>query len=156
MEAIAERTENVENGPAPACEIADQEMPEPTSCDGQTDNLPQHAVTVPACDHTYEIRNEAVRLAAIACGRALRRAVLLHPQVIAAFVDDAIASSGGRPIRRILVHESLVPHLGQHRGSVQAATDLCEGDIEIELEGGSIGAGLKRRAELLVAAAAER
>jgi len=107
------------------------------------------------CDHAFEIRNEAVRLASIACGRALRHAVLLHPQIIAAFVDDALRTTGGRTTHRILVHEGLISYVDQHHRFVEGNADLSPGDLVIDVDGGSVGADLEARAELLVAAASE-
>jgi hypothetical protein len=106
-------------------------------------------------DHAYEIRNEAVRLASIACGRALRHAVLLHPRIIAAFVDDALRSTGARQVERIRVHATGASQIDPSQGPVQIADDLSPGDLFIDTNGGTIGADLETRAELLVAAAAE-
>jgi hypothetical protein len=111
--------------------------------------------TVYRCDHACEIRNEAVRLASIACGRALRHAVVLHPKVIAAFVDDALRSAGTRQVERIRVHSDVAQHVDPRCGPVQIAEELSPGDVFIDLNNGSVGATLETRAELLVAAAAE-
>ena len=132
----------------------------------QQDQAPQESagpLTIPEadahsdlrrCEHSFEIRNEAVRLAAIACGRALRHALLIDPAVIAAFVDDALAVAPGRAVHRICVHASLATHLDPARRAVQAAHGLSPGDLLIDVDGGTIGATLKTRAELLVEAAA--
>ena len=135
----------------------DQDDSEPTlPCETHIENVAREVSPIdPVCDHAFEIRNEAVRLASIACGRALRHAVLLHPQIIAAFVDDALRISGGRTIKRILVHERLVSYVDQHHRSVEGNADLSPGDLVIDVDDGSIGADLETRAELLVAAASE-
>ena len=150
---LREAVQNLE----PAGAAADQDDSEPTpSCAVPAEDLLREAVpAAPECDHAYEIRSEAVRLASIACGRALRHAVLLHPQVIAAFVDDALHSTGGRAVQCIRVHDSLLSRIDSRHGSVQGAEGLEPGDLIIDVDGGTIGADLETRAELLVAAAAE-
>ena len=135
----------------------DQDDSEPTlRCETHIENVAREVSPIaPVCDHAWEIRNEAVRLASIACGRALRHAVLLHPQIIAAFVDDALRTTGGRTIKRILVHEGLISYVDQHRRFVEGNAELSPGDLVIDVDDGSIGADLETRAELLVAAASE-
>lgn len=107
------------------------------------------------CDHALEIRHEAIRLASIACGRALRHAVLLHPGVIAAFVDDAIAAAGLPQRARIRVHPDSIASIRASHHDRIGDDDLSPGDVVIECNGVSVGAGIDTRARLLVAAAAE-
>lgn len=92
------------------------------------------------CRHEHLIRNEAIRLAAIACGRALRHAALIHPQVIARFVDDALEAAGNPKSFSI--------------GSNGSDGALDFGEVLIQCDGSFIGAELETRAELLVRAAA--
>lgn len=94
------------------------------------------------CDHRQLIRNEAIRLAAIACGRALRHVAVAHPQAIASFVDEAFAAAG-RP-----THHSTSSHLND--------ATLEFGEVVIQCDGSRVGADIETRAELLVRAAAER
>ena len=107
-----------------------------------TEGVPEAASLPPlvrACTHEAVIRNEAVRLAAIACGRALRHVGAIHPQLIATFVDEAMMAAG-QP--------------------AEAAVGVCElredGDISVTFGEANVGIGadLDTRAELLVRAAA--
>jgi hypothetical protein len=107
------------------------------------------------CNHALEIRHEAIRLASIACGRALRHAVLLHPGVIAAFVDNAIAAAGLPQHARIRVHPDSIARVHASHHDRIGDDELSPGDVIIECDGVSVGAGLETRARLLVAAAAE-
>ena len=106
------------------------------------------------CDHTLEIRNEAIRLAAIACGRALRHAVLLHPALIVAFVNDAMNRAESETATAIRINPA---HAELLNSPIAVADDQCEiGDLLIEFTSGSIGADVVSRARALVASAAER
>jgi len=107
------------------------------------------------CDHALEIRHEAIRLAAVACGRALRHAVLLHPSVIAAFVDDALAAAGLPQHARIRVHPGSIAHINARGHESIGDDDLSPGDVVIECNGITVGADTNTRASLLVTAAAE-
>lgn len=91
----------------------------------------------PRCEHEALIRREAIRLAAIACGRALAHVAVIHPKLIAAFVDEARAVAG-RPAD----------------ACVGTFADGEFGAVEIEFAEGAIGADLATRAALLVRAAA--
>jgi hypothetical protein len=107
------------------------------------------------CDHALEIRNEAVRLAAVACGKALRHAVMLHPRVIAAFVDDAIAAAGHPLTARIRVHPASVGAIATSQYDRVGDDCLSPGEVVVECDGVNLGADVDSRAELLVSAAAE-
>jgi hypothetical protein len=107
------------------------------------------------CDHALEIRHEAIRLAAIACGRALRHAVLLHPGVIAAFVDDAMAAAGLPQHARIRVHPASIAYIAAPHHDRIGDDTLPLGDVEVESNGVTLGADTDTRAGLLVNAAAE-
>ena len=143
-----------DDGGAPSTVAPD--LPDATTREPASEERgPSVAPTLPCCDHSIEIRNEAVRFAAIACGRALRHALVLHPRVIATFVDDALRCAGYPQVCSIRVHpDSLVAVSATHR-DVSADGRLAPGDIWIDLDGASVGADLIARAELLVAAAAE-
>lgn len=114
-----------------------------TSCDGNH------------CDHALEIRREAIRLAAIACGRALRHAVVVHPGVIAAFVDDAIAAAGLPQHARIRVHPGSIAQMSASHHDRIGDDDLSLGDVVVECNGVTVGADTETRASLLVTAATE-
>jgi hypothetical protein len=140
----------------------------PTSASLTTDVTPSPEVQVHAetsstttkavrheCDHALEIRNEAVRLAAVACGKALRHAVMLHPRVIAAFVDDAIAAAGHPLTARIRVHPASVGAIATPQYDRVGDDCLSPGEVVVECDGVNLGADVDSRAELLVSAAAE-
>ncbi|GEM_PF-6873469 len=102
-------------------------------------SAPEHIASVaPApCEHEALVRREAIKLAAIACGRALAHVAVIHPKLIAAFVDEARAVAG-RPAD----------------ACVATFADAEFGAVEIEFAEGAIGADLATRAALLVHAAA--
>jgi flagellar biosynthesis/type III secretory pathway protein FliH len=128
--------------------------PEPSPMPAAPDRVPAE-ITVNQCDHSLTIRHEAIRLAAIACGRALRRAVLLHPSVIAAFVDDAIAAAGLPQHARIRVHPGSITHINATQHDSIGDDDLSPGDVVVECNGVTVGADMDTRAGLLVTAAAD-
>jgi hypothetical protein len=129
-----------------------QTSPEPEM---QNPQLSTAAATSP-CDHALVIRHEAIRLASIACGRALRHTVVLHPQTIAGFVDDAIVAAGNPRHARIRLHPLVAD--SQHGVDHERIWDagLEPGDVIVECEGVTLRADLQGRAALLVRAAAER
>jgi hypothetical protein len=118
----------------------------------QQESMP---VSIP-CDHSLDIRNEAIRLAAIACGRALRHAALLHPRTIAGFVDDAIVAAGNPGHARIHLHPGAIGerHDADHERIGDA--NLGYGDVIVECDDTSLSADIERRAKLLARAAAEQ
>jgi hypothetical protein len=109
----------------------------------------------PSCDHGGHIRNEAIRLASIACGRALRRTIVLHPAVIAGFVDDAIAAAGNPPQACIRVNPDAIAAIANSPHERVADPNLGRGDIVVELDATSIETNVDTFAAILVRAAAE-
>jgi hypothetical protein len=93
------------------------------------------------CAHASTIRAEAVRLAIVACGRALRHVAVVHPKLVVAFVNDALAVAGNPEGAKI------------HAVADSEGSDL--GDVLIEYGESQIGADLTMRAELLVRAVAD-
>lgn len=124
-----------------------------TTCDA----APQYSecAETRSCSHFLGVRNEAIRLAAIACGRALRRAVVLHPQTIAGFVDDAIAAAGYPHYPRIYLHASSIATAADVRHECISDASLRLGDVTVECDGSRLSATVEERAGLLVLAAAE-
>jgi hypothetical protein len=112
-------------------------------------------VAAAPCDHALEIRHEAIRLASIACGRALRYAAVLHPQTIAGFVRDALAAAGNPRHARIRLYPDAD---SQHDMDHELIWDagLEPGDVIVECDDVTLRADLQGRAALLVRAAAER
>jgi hypothetical protein len=119
--------------PAAREQAAAEPDPEP-----EPEPIVRPSIVVQACTHEALIRSEAIRLAAIACGRALRRAAVIHPQVISAFVDEAMEAAGRATEGVVAVREE--------------AEAL--GDVAITFGDAGIEADLETRAALLVRAAA--
>jgi hypothetical protein len=116
----------------------------------------QSDIPVHVCNHRSQIRSEAIRLAVVACGRALRRAVLVHPRVIAAFVDDAFEAAGRPEHARVRVHGALIQLLNAPQCDRIADDEMEKGDVVIECDGTTVGATIEERAELLVRAVADQ
>ncbi len=113
------------------------------------------AAAISQCDHALAIRSEAIRLASIACGRALRHAVVLHPRTIAGFVDDALAAAGNPRHARIWLHPDAGTQRDMDHEQIWDAK-LEPGDVIVEHEDVMLRADLERRSALLVRAAADR
>jgi hypothetical protein len=93
------------------------------------------------CHHEESIRAQAIRLAVIACGRALRHVAAVHPALVARFIDEAIAAAGAPPQSPVRV--------------ISDGYSADEGMVMVACEGVTIGADIATRAELLVRAAAD-
>lgn len=130
------------------------EMVEPSAAEPELPSNPQPPDR-PPCDHRREIRNEAVRLAAVACGRALRHAVAIDPSVLARFVDDAIAASGNTKHALVRVHPDLVRAVARRGHECIADDSVALGEVVVEAQGASVAANLDERAEVLARAAAD-
>ena len=152
IETKAEPKVEVQMDPTQALETA---APVIAAQENAASKTARHAPPRP-CEHGLEIRREAIRLAAIACGRALRHAVLLHPGVIAAFVDDAIAAAGSPQHARIRVHPASIKAVRASHHDRIDDEEMSPGDVVIECNGVTISADIDTRAELLVRAAAEQ
>lgn len=127
---------------------------EPTIAEEPAVGQAAYAMPRAICNHTERIRNEAVRLASIACGKALRRAMAMNPSVIAAFVDDALAASGDPEGAVVYVSEEEVQAI-KARTRCEAANDLEAGQVVVAVDGMRLDADIETRASLLVRAAAE-
>ncbi len=101
------------------------------------------------------IRREAVRLAAIACGRALRHALLIHPRALVAFVDEAIAAAGHPPDVRLHLHPVVKGEVESLGLVCHENADLSEDEITLETRGGVIRGDPSTCARLLVCAASQ-
>jgi hypothetical protein len=153
-ESKAERETTLEIEAAAEIQAQTKADPEPSPMSAAPGRVLAEVI-VSRCDHALEIRHEAIRLAAIACGRALRHAVLLHPSIIAAFVDDAIAAAGLPQHARIRVHPGSIAHVSATAHDSIGDDDLSPGDVVIECNDVTVGADTDTRAGLLVTAAAE-
>jgi hypothetical protein len=101
------------------------------------------------------IRCEAVRLAAIACGRALRRAMLMHPNALAAFVDEAIAAAGHPQDVRLRAHPAIKDELERLGRACGEEAGMDEEEITMETPGGLVRGDPTTCARLLVSAASQ-
>ena len=153
-EQVAEESavaESAREAAVAAEETSSVEVP-PAAGPMRTDDRAPATLVTP-CEHADQIRRQAIRLATIACGKALRRAALIHPGVIAAFVDDALAAAGAPGGARVRVHPVVAAQLSPGH-EIIADGDLDRAAVFIESEGASVGADLDTRAGLLVRAAA--
>jgi hypothetical protein len=124
----------------PASGPSSKTQAENTQADLQVAQEPP-APLAPDCTHASVIRAEAIRLAIVACGRALRHVAVVHPKLVAAFVDDALAAVGN-PV-------------GASIHSVRESNDPDLGGVLIDCGESQIGADLTTHCELLVRAAAD-
>jgi hypothetical protein len=130
----------------------EQPVPDPPVL---TDSVPRE----PPVSYTEEqlaeaVREEAIRFASIATARALRVA-LLDAAALTGYVDDALRACGR------IVHPIVHLHPADARAyrpqrdvEIVADPELERGEIAVAIGGGSIGATIEERAELLVRAAA--
>jgi len=98
-------------------------------------------------------RAEAMRLATIACARALGEAARSNADVIARFVDDAVTASGAAAIARVRLHPDDAGMLPPQPYALHPDGDLQRGDVYVENTDGILGASIDARADLLVKAA---
>ena len=102
------------------------------------------------------IRERAIRLAGIACARALHEAIARNPLFVVRFVDDALAASGDAKGARVrLSAPDAAVCAGVVRCDVVADDALAPGEVVVESDGGSLRASIETRAERLVRAAAD-
>jgi hypothetical protein len=101
------------------------------------------------------IRATAIRIAAAACARALHYAVDRNPRLVARFVDDALRAAGGphNAVVRVAPSATSVGAASKEHDFV-ADSSLNAGDVFVDCAGGTLGATLEERAELLVRAVA--
>ncbi|MBC5806592.1 MAG: FliH/SctL family protein [Candidatus Eremiobacter antarcticus] len=99
-----------------------------------------------------EIRNEAVRLASIACGKAVRRGLLVDPGLLARFVDEALSDAqGDDSVVRLNPNDA---GIAARRGyDIIADQSVAPGEFAIDTPSGTIGGTIEERAALLVLAA---
>jgi hypothetical protein len=101
------------------------------------------------------IRAAAIRFAAEACARALHYAVDRNPHLVARFVDEALRAAGSphNAVVRVAPAATSVGVASKEHDFV-ADSSLEVGDVFIDNAGGTLGATLEERAELLVRAVA--
>lgn len=114
--------------------------PAPRSWEALTQSAAARSESDDAETRTIQIREEAIRIAVAACAMALRDTAKRYPGAIARFVDDALRAAG-------------VTDRVQLQAPPQRSDD---GDVELLVAAGSVGASVDDRARVLVLAAAAR
>lgn len=103
-----------------------------------------------------EVRGLAIRLAGIACARALHEAVARNPLFVARFVDDALQAFGDIKHARARLRSIEAAVCAAAVGCDVVADDaLAPGDVVVESESGVLRASIETRAANLVRAAAD-
>jgi flagellar biosynthesis/type III secretory pathway protein FliH len=100
-----------------------------------------------------DIRNDAVRLAAVACGKALRRGMLLDPAQLARFVDDALSDAQARDGAVVRLNPNDVAAAASPSCDTISDPSLAPGEFAIDTSSGTISGNVEERAALLVLAA---
>lgn len=146
--------------PAPECSAAesehvDVEAPEAvTQLEATTVGNAVEASHIGGALDGARVRDEAIRLAATACSRALRYAVDRNPRLVARFVDDALRAAGSPRHAIVRVAPSATASAQEQREHDYVAdTSLAPGDVFIVCADGTLGATIEQRAEGLVRAA---
>jgi hypothetical protein len=106
-------------------------------------------------DYDGLLRARALEIAQAACVRALGHAHDLQPELIAQFVEDALAAAGHpRDATIYLRPQDAFNGSGQQPHAVVADGALQAGEVRIETPLGSLAATFAQRAEALCSAAA--
>jgi len=102
-----------------------------------------------------QIREEAIRFAAIATSRALRSALENDAVALTKYVDDALRACGRFGRARVRLHPADVSHYRPRSDVEVVADDTCAcGEVVVETEAGSVRGVIDDRAALLARAAA--
>ena len=103
-----------------------------------------------------DVRELAIRLAGIACARALHEAVARNPLFVARFVDDALLAFGDAKHARVRLRLIEAAVCASAVGCDVVADDaLAPGEVVVESECGALRASIEARAAHLVRAAAD-
>jgi len=135
---------------APAEDLGDAGSED--AAEGAGEEAPLQAA-IASVQRLADIRNEAVRLAAIACGKALRRAMLLDPAQLARFVDDALSDAQARNGAVVRLHPNDVAVGASPSCDTNPDSSLAPGEFAIDTSSGTISGNVEERAALLVLAA---
>jgi hypothetical protein len=111
-----------------------------------------------ACDEEERhaaLREAAIRFAAIACARALRKAVAADADELTRYVDEALRACGrvSRSVIRLHPDDAAV-FRPSREADVVADASLARGAVTVLTDAGSLGATIEERALLLARAAA--
>jgi len=105
---------------------------------------------------SVELRQRIIALAAEACARALKCAIVRNPLFVARFVDGALAMMGSVEGATVALHPDDARACADAVAcDVSADGSLERGTVIVRVAGSSIGATIEERAELLVQAAAD-
>lgn len=123
--------------------------------DSQGDEVRDMAV-LPPCDPaacSAAVRAMAVRLASLACARALREAVARNPLFVARFVDDALRATGDSAKAKARLNPGDARLCaGAVRCDIVADAELERGHVIVQTDSGTIEATIDERASILVRA----
>ncbi len=101
------------------------------------------------------LREEAIRFAAIACARALRKAVAADADELTRYVDEALRACGRVGRAAIHLHpEDAIAFRPSREADVVADASLARGAVSVTTDAGTLGATIEERALLLARAAA--
>jgi flagellar biosynthesis/type III secretory pathway protein FliH len=149
-----ERAPHVEASPPP--EVFVDDTAEQSGDDRVAQSTASFAPAGDPSECEAAIRERAIRMAGIACARALHEAIARNPLFVARFVDDALAAFGDAKRARVrLSPADAVVCAGTVRCDVVADDALAPGEVVVESDVGSLRASIEARAERLARAAAD-
>jgi len=150
-------------GRSPLTDVEPPSAPAPSDSENDAmraaPSLPAQPPFALACDpagRAAAVREEAVRLAGLACARALHEAIARNPLFVVRFVDDALRASGEmkdacvrlRPVDAATCADAV-------KCDVVADDALEPGEVVVESECGTVRSSIEERATRLVLAAAD-
>jgi len=146
--------------------LTDVEPPSaPAPSDSENDamraapSLPAQPPFALACDpagRAAAVREEAVRLAGLACARALHEAIARNPLFVTRFVEDALRASGDTSRARVRLRPvEASTCAGAVKCDVVADDALEPGEVVVECDRGTVRATIEERARRLARAAAD-
>ena len=101
------------------------------------------------------VREEAIRIAAVATARALRTALAHDASALTQYVDDALRACGRLVRAKVALHPADVVRYRPRRDvDVFADESSDQGDVAVETDAGSVRASIEQRAALLARRAA--
>jgi len=102
------------------------------------------------------VREEAIRLAGLACARALHEAIARNPLFVTRFVEDALRASGDTSRARVRLRPvEASTCAGAVKCDVVADDALEPGEVVVECDRGTVRATIEERARRLARAAAD-
>ena len=101
------------------------------------------------------VREEATRIASLACARMFGDALFANPKLIAQLVDEAIALVGGAEISRVRLHPADAASLELGSLPLERDASLSRGAVCVETTSGAVETNVAVRAELFSRRAAD-